>query len=82
MSLHITTLSSYHMSLHMIGQNGGHHNIELIPKDIWYELNVVIPDTISALKMTFVSLFVGELVSYLGYLCLFVHSGVQHILAI
>ena len=26
------------------------------------------------------SLFVGELVSYLRYLCLFVHSGVQHIL--
>ena len=28
----------------------------------------------------FVQLFAGGLVSYLCYLCLFVHSGVQHVL--
>jgi len=28
----------------------------------------------------YLKLFVGELVSYLHYLCLFVYSGVQHIL--
>jgi len=39
--------------------------------------------TISAQKLCWVRLyllFVGGLMSYLRYLCLFAHSGVQHIL--
>jgi hypothetical protein len=40
--------------------------------------------TISALKRysvrLYLQLFVGGLMSYLRYLCLFVHSGIQHIL--
>jgi hypothetical protein len=28
----------------------------------------------------YLQLFVGELMSYLHYLCLFAHSGIQHIL--
>jgi hypothetical protein len=48
------------------------------------EFRVVMSVTISALKRysvrLYLQLFVGGLMSYLRYLCLFVYSGIQHIL--
>jgi len=47
------------------------------------EFHVVMSVTISAYKRCsvhfYLQLFVWGLMSYLGYLCLFAHSGVQHI---
>jgi hypothetical protein len=48
------------------------------------EFRVVMTVAISALKRCsvrlYLQLFVGGIMSYLRYLCLFVHTGVQHIL--
>jgi hypothetical protein len=44
------------------------------------EFRAAMSATISAYKRLYLQLFVGELMSYICYLILFRHSGVQHIL--
>ena len=50
------------------------------------EFRVVMPATIFACKLCsvriYLQLFIGGFMSYLSYLCLFVHSGIHHILTI
>ena len=50
------------------------------------EFRVVMPATIFAYKLCsvriYLQLFIGGFMSYLSYLCLFVHSGIHHILTI
>jgi len=58
-------------------------NLELFIMSLSSEFRVVMSVMISAQKRCsvclYLQLFVGGIKSYLRYLCLFVHSGVQHI---